>query len=72
MKKILLFAFCFLFCAFKLTLAEFIVPPIPSTPVFDEVGLLTTAEKTALETTIFTLENETHHQLAIAIVKSLQ
>lgn len=52
--------------------AEFIVPPLPSTPVYDEVGILTVEEKASLEQKILTLEQETTHQIGIAIIKSLQ
>jgi uncharacterized protein len=52
--------------------AEFIVPPLPPTPVYDEAGLLSVEEKTTLENTILTLEKETNHQIGIAIIKSLQ
>ena len=72
MKKILLFALCSLLFSFKGSFAEFIVPPLPSTPVYDEVGLLKSEEKTALEQQILTLEKETNHQIGIAIIKSLQ
>jgi len=69
MKNILLF-----FCVgiISSVSAEFIVPPLPSTPVYDEVGLLKSEEKTALEQQILTLEKETNHQIGIAIIKSLQ
>jgi uncharacterized protein len=52
--------------------AEFIVPPLPSTPVYDEVGLLSVEEKTTLENTILALEKDTNHQIGVAIIKSLQ
>ena len=52
--------------------AEFIVPPLPSTPVYDEVGILTVEEKASLEQKILTLEQETTHQIGIAIIQSLQ
>lgn len=61
-----------LWCIFTPLFAEFIVPPLPSTPVYDEVGLLSTEDKLALENTILTLEKETNHQIGIAIIKSLQ
>ena len=69
MKNILLF-----FCVgiTSSVSAEFIVPPLPSTPIYDEVGLLSTEEKTTLESTILSLEKETNHQIGIAIIKSLQ
>jgi uncharacterized membrane protein YgcG len=72
MKKILLFTLCSLLFSFKGSFAEFIAPPLPSTPVYDEVGLLSTEEKTTLESTILSLEKETNHQIGIAIIKSLQ
>jgi len=52
--------------------ADFVVPALPSTPVYDEVGLLKPEEKTGLEQQIISLEQETHHQIGIAIVASLQ
>ncbi len=61
-----------LWCIFTPLFAEFIVPPLPFTPIYDEVGLLSTEEKSALENTILTLEKETNHQIGIAIIKSLQ
>ena len=70
MKKNLLFlllTFCFPFVR-----GEFVVPSLPSSPVYDEVGLLKTEEKTSLEQQILTLESSTHHQIGIAIIKSLQ
>lgn len=72
MKKILLFSLLTLLFSLKISSADFIVPPLPSTPVYDEVGLLSTEEKSALETKILTLEKETNHQIGIAIIKSLQ
>lgn len=69
MKNILLF-FCLGYAS--LSFAEFVVPPLPSSPVYDEVGLLSSEEKTTLEQKILTLEQETHHQIGIAIIKSLQ
>ncbi|MCB9807109.1 TPM domain-containing protein [Candidatus Peribacteria bacterium] len=72
MKKILLFSlFSFLF-SLEISFAEFIVPPPPSSPVYDEVGLLSTEEKLSLENTILSLEKETNHQIGIAIIKNLQ
>ncbi len=73
MKKLfLLFSlFSFLF-SFKGSFAEFIAPPLPSSPVYDEVGILSTEEKSTLENTLLTLETETNHQVGIAIVKDLQ
>lgn len=71
MKKITLFVFLIVL-SLQLTRAEFIVPPLPSTPVYDEVGILNSEEKSALENTILTLEKETNHQIGIAIIKSLQ
>ena len=73
MKKILLYCvFCTLSFVLSNARAEFIVLPLPSTPVYDEVGLLTSEEKTTLEQKILALEQETHHQICIAIIKSLQ
>ncbi len=40
--------------------------------MYDEVGLLKSEEKAALEQQILTLEKETNHQIGIAIIKSLQ
>ena len=71
MKKIPLFVFLVLL-SLHFVRAEFIVPPLPSTPVYDEVGLLSVEEKTTLENTILTLETETNHQIGIVILKSLQ
>lgn len=67
-RKIIILAWCIITPIF----AEFIVPPLPSSPVYDEVGLLSVEEKTTLENTILTLEKETKHQVGIAIIKSLQ
>lgn len=71
MKKLLLFVFLVLL-PFEFVRGQFVVPPLPSSPVYDEVGLLGTEEKTTLENTILTLEKETNHQIGIAIIKSLQ
>ena len=71
-KKILLFSFLFVLSSFGVGFAEFSLPPLPSTPVYDEVGLLSSEEKSALETKILTLEKETNHQIGIVIIKSLQ
>lgn len=71
MKKITLFTFLILL-SLQFTRAEFIVPPLPSSPVYDEVGLLSTEEKKSLENTLLALEKETNHQIGIAIIKSLQ
>jgi len=62
----------FVLCLQINVFAQFIVPPLPSTPVYDEVGLLSVEEKSTLETKIFSLEKETNHQIGIAIIKSLQ
>lgn len=62
----------FVLCLQLEVFADFVVPPLPSTPVYDEVGLLSTEDKLALENTILTLEKETNHQIGIAIIKSLQ
>ncbi len=67
-RKIIILAWCIITPIF----AEFIVPPLPSTPIYDEVGLLSAEEKSALETKILALEKETNHQIGIAIIKSLQ
>ena len=72
MKKILLFSFFSLFFPIGMSFADFVVPPLPSSPVFDEVSLLKPEEKTTLENTILTLEKETSHQIGIAIIKTLQ
>ena len=72
MKKILLYSLLFLLYSFDISLADFIVPSLPSTPVYDEVELLSAEEKSALETKILTLEKETNHQIGIAIIKNLQ
>lgn len=72
MKKILLFSLLTFLFSLEISKAEFIVPSLPSTPVYDEVGLLKSEEKTALEQQILTLEKETNHQIGIAIIKSLQ
>lgn len=61
-----------LWCITTPLFAEFIVPPLPSSPIYDEVGLLSVEEKTTLEQAILTLEKETNHQIGIAIIKSLQ
>lgn len=61
-----------LWCIVTPLFAQFIVPSLPSTPVYDEVGLLKSEEKAELEQQILTLEKETHHQIGIAIIKSLQ
>ena len=73
MKKLPLFcALSFVFCLWTEVFAEFVVPPLPSSPVYDEVGLLSSEEETSLEQQILTLEEQTHHQIGIAIIKSLQ
>lgn len=61
-----------LWCIVTPLFAQFIVPPLPSTPVYDEVGLLSVEEKSTLETKILSLEKETNHQIGIVIIKSLQ
>mgnify|MGYP000408537293 CR=1 FL=1 len=72
MKKFLLFStFALLFLSGYVR-GEFIAPPLPSSPVYDEVILLKADEKTSLEQQILTLESSTHHQIGIAIIKSLQ
>jgi uncharacterized protein len=73
MKKFpLLCLLSFVVCPWTEVFGEFVVPAIPASPVYDEVGLLSTEEKTALESQILTLEAETSHQIGIAIIKSLQ
>lgn len=73
MKKIFLhFAFSFLLFAFDNAQAEFVAPPLPTTPVYDEVNILTAEEKSTLEQKILTLKKETNHQIGIALIKSLQ
>lgn len=73
MKKLfLLFSLFSLIFSFEFARGEFIVPALPASPVYDEVGLLSTEEKTTLESQILTLETETSHQIGIAIIKSLQ
>lgn len=62
----------FVLCLQIKVFAQFIVPPLPSTPIYDEVGLLSVEEKSTLETKILSLEKETNHQIGIAIIKSLQ
>ena len=52
--------------------AEFIVPPAPTGHILDEAGLLSLSEQQSLEQTLTTLETETHHQIGIAIIRSLQ
>ena len=72
MKKILIFSLLAFLFSLEFARGEFIVPPLPSSPIYDEVGLLSTEEKTSLEQKILTLEQETSHQIGIAIIKSLQ
>lgn len=72
MKNILLYSLFFILYSFGTSFAEYIVPPLPSSPVYDEVGLLSSEEKISLENTILTLEQETSHQIGIAIIESLQ
>ena len=71
MKKIPLFVLLTVL-SLQFARAEFIVPSLSSTPVYDEVGLLSTEDKSVLENTILNLEKETNHQIGIAIIKSLQ
>jgi uncharacterized protein len=71
-KKILLFSLFSLIFSFEFARGEFIVPALPASPVYDEVGILKPEEKTALEAQILMLEKETSHQIGIAIIKSLQ
>ncbi len=74
MKKLLLFSLCFFLFAFfrSVFAAEFVVPPVPSGHILDEVGILNGEEKATLETTLASIEQETHHQVVIAIIGSLQ
>jgi uncharacterized membrane protein YgcG len=73
MKKLpLLCLLYFVFCPWTEVFGEFIVPALPASPVYDEVGILSSEEKTALEQQILILETETSHQIGIAIIKSLQ
>ncbi len=52
--------------------ADFIVPPTPASPVYDETWVLSVEEKNRLESIIFGIENDTYHQIGIAILQSLQ
>ena len=74
MKKILLFSLCFFLFAFfgSVFAAEFIVPPAPIGHILDEVGILNRDDEITLETALVSIEQETHHQVAIAIIGSLQ
>lgn len=73
MKKLpLLCILYFVFCPWTEVFGEFVVPALPASPVYDEVGLLSIEEKAVLESQILTLEAETSHQIGIAIIKSLQ
>ena len=73
MKKLpLLCLLYFVFCPWAEVFGGFVVPPLPSSPVYDEVGILSSEEKTVLEQQILILETETSHQIGIAIIKSLQ
>lgn len=60
-----------LFCIYSV-FAEFIVPPAPSWHILDEVNLVNTEDHQLLEQKLVSLEAETHHQIGIAIIKSLQ
>lgn len=73
MKKLfLLFSLFFFLFSFEFARGEFVVPTLTASPVYDEVGILSTEEKSVLESQILTLEAETSHQIGIAIIKSLQ
>lgn len=73
MKKFFLYLVCcILHFVLSNALAQFVVPALPATPVYDDVGILSTEEKSQLEQQILTLEKETTHQIGIAIIKSLQ
>lgn len=72
MKKILLFALFSLLFSLEFARGEFVVPALPTSPVYDEVAILKPEEKTVLESQVLTLEAETNHQIGIAIIKSLQ
>ncbi len=52
--------------------AEFVVPPAPDGRVLDQAGILSVDQIQTLNQTIGTIEKETHHQIGIAIIKSLQ
>jgi len=45
MKKILLFSLLSLLFSLEVSSAKFLAPPLPSSPVYDEVGLLSIEEK---------------------------
>ncbi|MFA6080183.1 MAG: TPM domain-containing protein [Candidatus Gracilibacteria bacterium] len=62
----------FLSMACIMVLAEFVVPPAPVGHILDEVGMLSPVENQGLEKSLSSLETETHHQVGIAILKSLQ
>jgi len=54
-------------------LAAFVVPPAPTDGyILDEASLFNSVQKENLEQRIRSLETETHHQIGIAIIKSLQ
>lgn len=72
MKKFLPFFYCLFFTFNGIFAAGFTVPSAPVGHILDEVGILSTVNKEALENTLTSLEQETHHQIAIVIVKSLQ
>lgn len=49
------------------------MPPAPVNGyIVDEVGVLTMSQKEQLENMIVSVETETHHQIGVAIVTSLQ
>lgn len=50
MKKLfLLFSLFFFLFSFEFTRGEFVVPALPASPIYDEVGLLSMEEKAVLE-----------------------
>ena len=85
MKKIILFLFCF--CAITLLAFAQKKPAAKSeATIYNELllyantlkvidaheHLLSAEEKSTIEQTIYDLENETHHQIGIAIIQDLQ
>lgn len=71
MKTTRFFGILSLLCVFSV-FAEFIVPPAPSWHILDEVNLISAADIQSLEQKLTSFESETHHQIGIAIIKSLQ
>ncbi len=73
MKKIFLYCvLCIVYFVSNNARAEFIVPTLPDSPVYDEAWFLTGPEKIILEQKIFSLEQQTSHQIGIVIINSLQ